>query len=210
MCSGLNLPFGSHHSAAIASNLATSAGSTVLVCAASSTSLRVWLLSAQALPALYRANMDQRSGQKRAVEFLYPPIDPFDQRVHRHGRWPPHLCRAMRQPARHPGHRVARRPGRRLQPGDAALFRPRASTASSCSTSAAAAGRAPMPASRPTPPGTWSRISRRSAATLGIDRLIVFGGSWGATLALIYAHHPSRPGRAPGAARRVPDDAGRA
>ena len=25
--------------------------------------------------------MDQRSGQKRAVEFLYPPIDPFDQRI---------------------------------------------------------------------------------------------------------------------------------
>jgi proline iminopeptidase len=25
--------------------------------------------------------MDHRSGQKRAVEFLYPPIDPFDQRV---------------------------------------------------------------------------------------------------------------------------------
>ena len=25
--------------------------------------------------------MDQRSGQKRAVEFLYPPIDPFDQRM---------------------------------------------------------------------------------------------------------------------------------
>ena len=28
--------------------------------------------------------------------------------------------------------------------------------------------------------------------TLGIERWIVFGGSWGATLALIYAHHPSR------------------
>ena len=25
--------------------------------------------------------MDQRSGQKRAVDFLYPPIEPFDQRV---------------------------------------------------------------------------------------------------------------------------------
>ena len=25
--------------------------------------------------------MDHRSGQKRAVEYLYPPIDPFDQRV---------------------------------------------------------------------------------------------------------------------------------
>ncbi len=25
--------------------------------------------------------METRSGQKRAVEYLYPPIDPFDQRV---------------------------------------------------------------------------------------------------------------------------------
>ena len=25
--------------------------------------------------------MDQRSGQKRAVDFLYPPVEPFDQRV---------------------------------------------------------------------------------------------------------------------------------
>ena len=25
--------------------------------------------------------MDHRSGQKRAVEFLYPPVDPFDQRM---------------------------------------------------------------------------------------------------------------------------------
>jgi hypothetical protein len=33
MCSGLNLPFGSHHSAAIASNLAISAASIVLAAA---------------------------------------------------------------------------------------------------------------------------------------------------------------------------------
>ncbi|MEY3533379.1 MAG: prolyl aminopeptidase, partial [Pseudomonadota bacterium] len=25
--------------------------------------------------------MDQRSGQKRAVDYLYPSLDPFDQRV---------------------------------------------------------------------------------------------------------------------------------
>ena len=25
--------------------------------------------------------MDHRSGQKRAVEYLYPPVEPFDQRV---------------------------------------------------------------------------------------------------------------------------------
>ena len=52
---------------------------------------------------------------------------------------------------------------------------------------------APCQRAWPTRPGIWSRISRRSAQTLGIDRLIAFGGSWGATLALIYAiTHPDR------------------
>jgi len=42
---------------------------------------------------------------------------------------------------------------------------------------------------------------------LGISRWICFGGSWGATLALIYAiTHPERVG-AYGAARRLSDDA---
>eukprot|EP01031_Cornospumella_fuschlensis_P008020 gene8020-9901_t len=35
----------------------------------------------RSLWALYRTMMDQRSGQKRAVDYLYPSLDPFDQRV---------------------------------------------------------------------------------------------------------------------------------
>jgi len=36
---------------------------------------------------------------------------------------------------------------------------------------------------------TWHLVAdiERIRAALGIDRFIVFGGSWGATLALIYA-----------------------
>ena len=66
--------------------------------------------------------MDQRSGQKRAVEFLYPPIDPFDQRVIDMGDGHRVYVEQCGNPARHPGRGAAWRAGRRLQPGDAALF----------------------------------------------------------------------------------------
>jgi proline iminopeptidase len=50
----------------------------------------------------------------------------------------------------------------------------------------------PMPASRRTRHGTLSDIER-IRERFGIDRWVVFGGSWGATLALIYAQeHPDR------------------
>ena len=69
----------------------------------------------------------------------------------------------------------------------------RRATTSCCSTSAAAAARRRTPRSRPTPPGTWSRISSGCASWPGIERWMVFGGSWGSTLALAYAQtHPER------------------
>ena len=40
--------------------------------------LSVWSFVAG---ALYRAVMEKSRGQKRAVQYLYPPIDPFDQRM---------------------------------------------------------------------------------------------------------------------------------
>ena len=46
---------------------------------------------------------------------------------------------------------------------------------------------------RPTPPGTSSRTSSGCASMIGVDRWLVFGGSWGSTLALAYAEtHPER------------------
>ena len=52
---------------------------------------------------------------------------------------------------------------------------------------------------------TWDLVAdiERLRAHLGIDRWVVFGGSWGSTLALAYAEtHPRRHG--PGAARHLP------
>ena len=50
-----------------------------------------------------------------------------------------------------------------------------------------------MPASRITRPGIWCAIIETIRETLGVERWAVFGGSWGATLALVYAiSHPDR------------------
>ena len=41
--------------------------------------------------------MDKVAGQKRAVQVLYPSIEPFDQRILSVGDRTSHLCGAMRQ-----------------------------------------------------------------------------------------------------------------
>lgn len=136
--------------------------------------------------------MDHRSGQKRAAEFLYPPIDPFDQRVMDMGD----------------GHRVyveqcGRRdgipvlvlhggPGGGCSPSmrryfDPAVYRVVLFDQRGCGRS--------RPHASIEANTTWHLVAdiERIRAVLGIDTFIVFGGSWGATLALIYAiSHPDR------------------
>ncbi len=72
------------------------------------------------------------------------------------------------------------------------------------------AGRSrPLGSLAPTPRPTWSTTSRRCAAISSIERWLLFGGSWGSTLALAYAQaHPDRV-RGLRAARRVPRPPGR-
>ena len=63
---------------------------------------------------------------------------------------------------------------------------------SCCLTNADVVVRVPMPQSWTTQHGIWSKIEAIRSA-LRIERFILFGGSWGATLALIYAiSHPTR------------------
>ena len=84
-------------------------------------------------------------------------------------------------------------PGGGFSPDHRRLFDPGALSTSCCSTSAAAAARRRMPTSRPTRPGIWSPISSGCASMMGVDKWLVFGGSWGSTLALAYAEtHPER------------------
>ncbi len=148
--------------------------------------------------------METRSGQKRAVEYLYPPIDPFDQRVIDVGPVSSGGEAGI-------GHRIYVEqcgnpkgipvivlhggPGGGCSPAmrryfDPAVYRIVLFDQRGCGRS--------RPHASVTDNTTWHLVEdietiRRS---LGIDRWIAFGGSWGATLALIYAiTHPDRVAR---------------
>jgi pimeloyl-ACP methyl ester carboxylesterase len=203
MCSGLNLPFGSHHSAAIASNLATSAGRRYL----SSHGLPV--LSTRAVcGGVYRAMMDQHIRAKARSAPLSRRSSPSTVTG---SRWAMAmgLCRAMRQSRTAAGRGPAWRPRRRLQPAmrrffDPAHYRIVLFDQRGCGRSRPHASVDRQHHLAP------DRRYRAIRETLGIDRFIVFGGSWGATLALAYAQtHPDRVAPSD-PARRLPDDPGRA
>lgn len=136
--------------------------------------------------------MDHRSGQKRADAPLYPPIEPFDQRMMEVGDG--HQI-YVEQSGHHEGVPVLvlhGGPGGGCSPTmrrffDPAHYRVVMFDQRGC-------GR-----SRPTAcveaNTTWHLVAdiEHIREQLGIDRFILFGGSWGATLALIYAiSHPER------------------
>jgi proline iminopeptidase len=136
--------------------------------------------------------MDQRSGQKRAVEYLYPPIDPFDQRVIDMGD----------------GHRIyveqcGRRdgipvlvlhggPGGGCSPAMRRYFDPEIYRVVLFDQRGCGRSRPHATVENNT---TWDLVRDIEVIreTLGVERFILFGGSWGATLALVYAiTHPER------------------
>ena len=136
--------------------------------------------------------MDQRSGQKRAVEFLYPPVDPFDQRVIDMGDGHRIYVEQCGNPHGIPVVVLHGGPGGGCSPAmrryfDPGVFRVILFDQRGCGRS--------RPHASVHANTTWDLVADieviRSA--LGIDRWICFGGSWGATLALIYAiSHPER------------------
>lgn len=134
--------------------------------------------------------MDQRSGQKRAVEFLYPPIDPFDQRVLDMGDGHRIYVEQCGRPDGIPVFVFHGGPGGGCSPAmrryfDPTVYRTVLFDQRGCGRS--------RPHASVISNTTWHLIEdvRTIQTTLGIDRFIAFGGSWGATLALIYAiTHP--------------------
>lgn len=136
--------------------------------------------------------MDHRSGQKRTSEYLYPPIDPFDQRMldvgDGHRIYVEQCGRADGVPVLvlHGG------PGGGCSPSmrryfDPAVYRIVLFDQRGCGRS--------RPHASVEANTTWHLVAdiERIRETLGIERFHVFGGSWGATLALIYAiTHPVR------------------
>ncbi|MBK6466310.1 MAG: prolyl aminopeptidase [Rhodobacter sp.] len=139
--------------------------------------------------------MDQRSGQKRAAEYLYSPIDPFDQRVIDMGDGHRVYVEQCGNPEGQPVLVLHGGPGGGCSPAmrryfDPAHYRIVLFDQRGCGRS--------RPHASVQGNTTWHLVSDIEAIrkALGIERLIAFGGSWGATLALIYAlSHPERVSR---------------
>ena len=136
--------------------------------------------------------MDKTAGQKRAIQFLYPAIDPFDQRMLDVGDGHKLYVEQCGNPAGIPVVVLHGGPGGGCSPAmrryfDPAHYRIVLFDQRGCGRSRPHASIAANT--------TWHLVAdiERIRQTLGIGRWLVFGGSWGATLALLYAQsHPER------------------
>ena len=136
--------------------------------------------------------MDKFPDQKRATQYLYPPIDPFDQRRLAVGQGHEVYVEQCGNPEGIPVVVLHGGPGGGCSPSmrryfDPAVYRVILFDQRGCGRS--------KPHASVTDNTTWHLVAdiELIRATLGIDGWIVFGGSWGATLALIYGQaHPTR------------------
>lgn len=135
--------------------------------------------------------MDKVSGQKRAVTHLYPPIDPFDQRMLDVGDGHSVYVEQCGNPSGVPVVVLHGGPGGGCSPMmrryfDPTIYRIVLFDQRGCGRS--------KPHASVENNTTWHLVGdiEEIRATLGIRTWAVFGGSWGATLALIYAQaHPA-------------------
>lgn len=130
--------------------------------------------------------MDHRSGPKRATDYLYPPVEPFDQRVLDVGNGHHIYVEQCGNPAGVPVLVLHGGPGGGCSPAmrryfDPAHYRVVLFDQRGCGRS--------RPHASVENNTTWDLVADIEVIrqTLGIDRFILFGGSWGAALALIYA-----------------------
>lgn len=136
--------------------------------------------------------MDQRPGHKRAVDFLFPPIEPFDQRQIDVGDGHTVYLEQCGNPEGTPVLVLHGGPGGGCSPAmrryfDPAHYRIILFDQRGCGRS--------RPHASVTANTTWHLVRdiELIRALLGVERMVLFGGSWGATLALVYAiTHPDR------------------
>ncbi len=136
--------------------------------------------------------MDKSSGQKSASSFLYPPIDPFDQRMLDVGDGHTIYVEQAGNPDGQPVVVLHGGPGGGCSPAMRRYFNPDHYRVILFDQRGCGRSR---PHASVTDNTTWHLVSdiELIRETLGIDKWIVFGGSWGATLSLIYAQtHPDR------------------
>lgn len=136
--------------------------------------------------------MDRFAGQKRAGTSLYPPIEPFDQRVMDVGDGHQIYVEQCGHPQGQPVVVLHGGPGGGTSPAmrryfDPAHYRIVLFDQRGCGRS--------RPHAAVEANTTWHLVAdiERIRTALDIESWAVFGGSWGATLALIYAEtHPGR------------------
>jgi len=136
--------------------------------------------------------MDKYSGQKSAVQYLYPPVEPFDRRMMDVGEGHTIYVEQSGNPEGKPVVVLHGGPGGGCSPAmrryfDPKVFRIILFDQRGCGRS--------KPHASVEANTTWHLVAdiEKIRETLGVERWIVFGGSWGATLALIYAQsHPER------------------
>ena len=136
--------------------------------------------------------MDRTAGQRRAADYLYPPIDPFDQRVIDMGDGHRIYVEQCGNPQGKPVIVVHGGPGGGCSPAmrryfDPAVWRIILFDQRGCGRS--------RPLAAVEDNTTWHLVAdmEKIRTTLGISSWTCFGGSWGATLSLVYAiSHPTR------------------
>tara|TARA_R110002051_G_scaffold260404_2_gene320215 strand:- start:2719 stop:3708 length:990 start_codon:yes stop_codon:yes gene_type:complete len=136
--------------------------------------------------------MDKVLGQKRVSAHLYPPIDPFDQRMLDVGDGHIVYVEQCGRPDGIPVVVLHGGPGGGCSPAMRRYFDPDVYRIILFDQRGCGRSRPHASVEENT---TWHLVAdiEHIRQTLGINRWIVFGGSWGATLSLIYAQaHPSR------------------
>jgi len=134
--------------------------------------------------------MDRFSGQKSAVHYLHPPIDPFDQRMLDVGDGHKVYLEQSGNPQGVPVVVLHGGPGGGCSPAMRRYFDPRYYRIILFDQRGCGRSRPHASVENNT---TWHLVAdiELIRETLEIDEWFVFGGSWGATLALIYAQsHP--------------------
>ena len=136
--------------------------------------------------------MDKHSDQKHAVQYLYPPTDPYDQRMLDVGQGHRVYVEQCGNPAGIPVVVLHGGPGGGCSAAMRRYFDPEHYRIILFDQRGCGRSR---PHASVTHNTTWHLVDdiELIRRTLDIDAWIVFGGSWGATLALIYAQaHPAR------------------
>ncbi len=134
--------------------------------------------------------MDKYPDQKRAVQYLYPPVDPYDQRMLSVGQGHQIYVEQCGNPDGIPVVVLHGGPGGGCSPSmrryfDPAVYRVVLFDQRGCGRS--------RPHASVADNTTWHLVAdiELIRETLEIRSWVVFGGSWGATLSLIYAQaHP--------------------